>query len=237
MRRFFVVLCLAMLMPVMVATPQPVAATFAYPDCQPQAVPVAPFADTPEHRYFPVTKHSLNFGFKAFWDAHGGLAIFGYPIEEEHSETLPSDTGPRTIQYFERARFEYHPEFKGTPYEVELGLMGREYAGHHGYTGLSATAPAASAFQSPPAPALDPPFQAFWYANGGLPIFGYPISQPFSEYNGNVGKQIVVQYFERARMEVHGELSGSPILLGRLGSEGYGVQGLPCRDPRTGLLA
>jgi hypothetical protein len=29
------------------------------------------------------------------------------------------------VQYFERARFEYHPEFKGTPHEVLLGHLGR----------------------------------------------------------------------------------------------------------------
>jgi hypothetical protein len=32
--------------------------------------------------------------------------------------------GQATIQYFQRARFEYHPEFAGTRYEVELGLLG-----------------------------------------------------------------------------------------------------------------
>jgi hypothetical protein len=31
-----------------------------------------------------------------------------------------------TIQYFERARFEYHPENTGTPYDVLLGLLGSD---------------------------------------------------------------------------------------------------------------
>jgi hypothetical protein len=31
---------------------------------------------------------------------------------------------PRVVQYFERARFEYFPENAGTPYEVQLGLLG-----------------------------------------------------------------------------------------------------------------
>ncbi|CCF84518.1 hypothetical protein NITHO_3510023 [Nitrolancea hollandica Lb] len=30
------------------------------------------------------------------------------------------------MQYFERARFEYHPEFKGTEHEVLLGLLGNQ---------------------------------------------------------------------------------------------------------------
>ncbi len=29
-----------------------------------------------------------------------------------------------TVQYFERARFEHHPEYRGTPAEVLLGLLG-----------------------------------------------------------------------------------------------------------------
>jgi hypothetical protein len=28
------------------------------------------------------------------------------------------------VQYFERNRFEYHPENAGTPYEIQLGLLG-----------------------------------------------------------------------------------------------------------------
>jgi hypothetical protein len=30
------------------------------------------------------------------------------------------------VQYFERARFEYHPEAAGTPGEITLGLLGAE---------------------------------------------------------------------------------------------------------------
>jgi hypothetical protein len=30
----------------------------------------------------------------------------------------------RLVQYFERARFELHPEFAGTSYEVQLGQLG-----------------------------------------------------------------------------------------------------------------
>jgi len=30
------------------------------------------------------------------------------------------------VQYFERQRFEYHPEYGGTRYEVLLGRLGAE---------------------------------------------------------------------------------------------------------------
>jgi hypothetical protein len=46
--------------------------------------------------------------------------MFGYPISEEFTE------GGYIVQYFERARFEWHPENTGTSYEVLLGLLGRE---------------------------------------------------------------------------------------------------------------
>ena len=58
--------------------------------------------------------------FQSFYDANGGLPIFGLPISDEFvADGLH-------VQYFERARFEYHPEFKGTVYETELGLLGRQ---------------------------------------------------------------------------------------------------------------
>jgi hypothetical protein len=59
--------------------------------------------------------------FKRFWEAHNGLYNFGYPISEELSENR------RTVQYFERARFEWHPE-NPEPYHVLLGHLGSELA-------------------------------------------------------------------------------------------------------------
>ncbi|HET7080070.1 MAG TPA: cellulase family glycosylhydrolase [Chloroflexia bacterium] len=85
---------------------------------------IPPFPNRPGHVYFPPTQHSLNSGFLTYWQAHGGLAQFGYPISEEIAEVSPTDGRTYTVQYFERARFEYHPEYAGTPSEVLLGLLG-----------------------------------------------------------------------------------------------------------------
>jgi hypothetical protein len=75
---------------------------------------------------FDQTGHSVAYGFRDFWHEHGGLARFGYPISEEFPEENP-DTGQiHTVQYFERARFEYHPDLAGTPFEVQLGLLIRD---------------------------------------------------------------------------------------------------------------
>ncbi len=74
-------------------------------------------------RFFPETGHNLEGGFLAYWEARGGLAQFGYPLTETIAETL-EDGRQYRVQYFERARFEYHPE-NAAPYDVLLGQFGR----------------------------------------------------------------------------------------------------------------
>ena len=77
------------------------------------------------------TGHWLCNGFRDYWNSHGlefgdrgvsyreSLALFGYPISEEYVDPA---TGT-TMQYFERARLEFHPD-NPAPYKVELGLLG-----------------------------------------------------------------------------------------------------------------
>jgi hypothetical protein len=81
------------------------------------------FVSSPELRYFPVTGFAVGGAFLRFYDQYGGLDAFGYPISEEFDEVLPDGRAYR-VQYFERARFEYHPEHAGTENEVQLGLLG-----------------------------------------------------------------------------------------------------------------
>lgn len=85
-------------------------------------------ADSPNRVFFKETGHWLAYGFKKYWDANGGLWQFGYPISEEFQEKNAQDGQTYTVQYFERARFEYHPEHAGTEFEVLLGHLGRDYA-------------------------------------------------------------------------------------------------------------
>ena len=94
---------------------------------------VAPFASSKDHRYFPETGHGLHFAFLGYWNANGGLAQFGYPISDEIKEVSPTDGKEYTVQYFERARFEYHPEYKGTKAEVLLGLLGANSLKNRGW--------------------------------------------------------------------------------------------------------
>ncbi|MFL5732059.1 MAG: hypothetical protein ACJ78Q_02565, partial [Chloroflexia bacterium] len=88
----------------------------------------------PGVRWFAPTGHTLSGPFLDYWTRYGGLPQFGYPITEEFVEPAGT-TGkqPLVVQYFERSRFEYHPEYKGTPYEILLGLLGNQLAQKKGY--------------------------------------------------------------------------------------------------------
>ena len=63
-------------------------------------------------------------------------------------------------------------------------------------------------------------FLAYWENNGGERVFGLPISPAADMVSPEDGKTYRTQWFERARMEYHPDLpEGSPVVLGRLGSE------------------
>ena len=177
----------------------------------PAAGAIAPLASagpTDGVIFFPETGKTLGHGFRHFWEAQGGLARFGYPLTNEFTER-DADTGEEhTVQYFERARFEYHPERKGTPYETELGLLGRQVtAGRGGERAFQALDPAtdrpddARVFAET-GHSLAGLFRQHWETTGGLMIYGLPISEPFQEAPLPGAEPRLVQYFERARLEI-----------------------------------
>ncbi|HEX2915419.1 MAG TPA: S8 family serine peptidase [Chloroflexia bacterium] len=94
----------------------------------------APYQPPEGSLYFAATGHSLSGPFRQFYEASSGLAIFGYPISEPY-ERVDSKGNRRRVQYFQRARMEYFPEFEGTPYVVQLGLLGQEEAQVNGLLG------------------------------------------------------------------------------------------------------
>src|SRR5438093_13017963 len=61
---------------------------------------------------FPETGKSVCGRFLAYWREHGSLAQQGYPISGQFPETSEIDGKTYTVQYFERAVFEYHPDNK-----------------------------------------------------------------------------------------------------------------------------
>ncbi len=167
-----------------------------------------------QSRYFEDTGHNIVYGFLRYFDANGGVETFGLPLTEEIVR------GGRTVQYFEKARFEYHPEHAGTRYEVQLGLLGDEVT--------AARRPFPRAEPIPREPnhryfpetrqAVHFAFLAYWESQGGLDRFGYPISDEMPE-NGRT-----VQYFQRARFEWYPEFG--EVRLGSIGSELLRQRGL-----------
>jgi polysaccharide biosynthesis protein PslG len=103
---------------------------------EPEFQPLEPFEDNESHRYFNPTGHAVGHGFKTFWERNNGQRNFGYPISrefDERNQPPPAGDGEiHTVQYFERNRFEWHPEHRGTRYEYLLGLLGVEYMQRHG---------------------------------------------------------------------------------------------------------
>ncbi len=185
--------------------------------------PAAPRNSDPNIIYFKETGHNLGYSFRRYWEQNGGLEVFGFPLTEEFVEDSPSEPGKRfTVQYFQRNRFEYHPENRGTKYEVLLGLLGVQLNGDRDFpkTGPVPNTPDRVFFPET-GHTLGGSFYQYWRNNGGLALFGYPISQEFLERNPDDGKTYTVQYFERNRFEYHPENKGTKyeVLLGLLGTE------------------
>ncbi|MDQ5825080.1 MAG: hypothetical protein M3441_12870 [Chloroflexota bacterium] len=78
---------------------------------------------TDNPRYFPETGHTIGGKFRRYWEEHGGLAQQGYPVSEEFTETSALDGKTYTVQYFERAVMELHPENQ-PPHDVLLSQLG-----------------------------------------------------------------------------------------------------------------
>jgi murein DD-endopeptidase MepM/ murein hydrolase activator NlpD len=175
----------------------------------------APNRATPGVLYFAQTGHYLSGKFRQYWESTGGLAQYGYPLTREFTERNPDDGNLYTVQYFERNRFEYHPELAGTPYEVQLGLLGKQYTLGRTFTKSPPFVDTASRrYFSETGHSLSYAFLTYWNTRGGLAIYGYPTSEEIIE------KGYTVQYFERARFEYHPENKGTPyeVQLGLLGS-------------------
>jgi hypothetical protein len=90
--------------------------------------------------WFEATGHNVcdqssGQGFKAYWQSHGlkqsgldayrrSLALFGLPLTAAREEQS-ANGGTLLTQWFERARFEWHPS-NPSEYRVQLGLLGAE---------------------------------------------------------------------------------------------------------------
>jgi hypothetical protein len=172
-------------------------------------------------RTFPETGKTVKGPFMEYWNAHGGLAQQGYPISEEIREHSDTDGKTYTVQYFERAVFELHPENK-PPHDVLLSLLGAlryEQKYPDGAVGQTANSEPNSRLFRETGKRVGGVFRDYWLGNGGLMQQGYPISDELTERSELDGKEYRVQYFERAVFEHHPE-NRPPynVLLSQLGT-------------------
>lgn len=160
--------------------------------------------------FFKETETYVFAPFAEYWAKNGGLPIFGYPITPDFEQN------GRTVQWFERARFELVPTAP-VGQQVTLGLLGLEARNNKIDPALG----------SPPAPdrrffaetghSLGGAFRSYWESHGGLAAFGLPITEEIVE-NGRT-----VQYFERARFELNP--TDQQVQLGQIGRQQWEKSG------------
>jgi len=145
-------------------------------------------AQDPNNQYFPETGHNVQGDFLRFYNAVPNPTIlYGYPITEEFTRK-----DGLQVQYFQRARFEYHPELPNDQRVVLTDLGTQMYTPS---TQLNISNPFACHLYTETNISVCFAFLDFYNQYGGPLQFGYPIS-PFEYHDG-----LIVQYFQRARME------------------------------------
>jgi hypothetical protein len=192
---------------------------------------LAPAAGAPAERCFDATGYCMSGTIKRFWEENGGLAVFGYPLTPLQTETIEGRAAQ--VQWFERHRLELHPE-RPWPATVELGRLGADLLARQDRDLAAApAAPAAAGCRTfaETGRSVCGPVLAAWRAAGieldgrrgksfaeSLALYGLPLTDLQPETLAD-GRTTQVQWFERARFELHPELPGSPVLNGLLGAE------------------
>ena len=163
-------------------------------------------AQSPDFKYFNETKHNVQNEFWAFYESVPDAEfLFGYPLTEEFT----SKDGLH-VQYFQRARFELHPELPPGQ-RVRLTPLG-SLTYQPGGVQLNIQNPMACREYTVTGYQVCFAFLEFFDEHGGVGLFGYPIS-PF-EYQDSM----IVQYFQNARLEWHPwKPEGQRVVVGDLG--------------------
>jgi hypothetical protein len=173
---------------------------------------------------FPPSNACIQGRWKQVWESDGGLAVFGLPLSP------PRQVGSIQVQDFQRFRLEYHPENKA-PYDILFANLGTEL--YHATGGKDA--PAAQSTQ-PGCKWFDDvkhnvcgDFLTYWTTHGrmlgagnpeaaSLALFGTPLDE--ARQTTVNGKQLTVQWFQKARFELHpDEKPEFRVQLGLLGAE------------------
>ena len=157
--------------------------------------------------YFSQTGHNVTGEFWAFYQSVPDAAvIFGTPITEQFQS---ADSSGLSVQYFEKVRFELHPDQPVGQRVVLTPVGSKLYL--KGAPSLNQTTPGACRILNGFGVCYE--FLTFYDAHGGQSRFGNPISSFEFQPDGRL-----VQYFEGARFEWHPDLKpGQNVMLADLG--------------------
>jgi hypothetical protein len=157
--------------------------------------------------YFPQTGHNVTGEFWSFYQSvPDAEVIFGMPITEQFTSR---DGSGLAVQYFEKSRFELHPEMPEGQ-RVQLSPLGTKMY-EPGLPALNLTTPGACRILNGFGICYD--FLAFFDRYGGMERFGNPLSSFEFQPDGRL-----VQYFEKARFEWHPEMAaGQTVALADFG--------------------
>ena len=174
-------------------------------------LPASPLAPAANRQYFPETGHNVSPTFLPFFRQMGGIDRFGLPRTEEMTED------GITVQYFQRARLEYHADRRNTAYEVQISLMGEWLLGPERPPRAEQLAENGTDLRyfDETGHNVRYAFLRYYNTRAGLDSLGYPVTEELQE-NGRP-----VQYFQRARLEYREELKGTrdEVQLGLIGDE------------------
>jgi hypothetical protein len=181
-------------------------------------------------------------GFLSFWEENGGLEVFGYPLTDIRS--VATEDGTFLAQYFERARFESHPE-NAPPYDIQLGRLGVELLAAQGRSvdDFAPEAPIDSCqFWVETEHNVCEPLLTTWRSAGvqldddpalsdaeRLSLWGLPLTGQVAVTTER--GVVLTQWFERARFEQQPDGS---VTIGLLGAELLGTRPavpVPPADP------
>lgn len=162
---------------------------------------------SPSFKYFPDTGHTVSGEMWGYYQSVPNASlVFGSPITEQFNEA-----DGLSVQYFQRARLEFHPE-NPTGERVIISALGPPVYAHTPVHGGVSAAPIGCRFYAETGFSLCYDFLKFFDKNGGEAIFGKPISS-FVFYNDRI-----VQYFEGARFDWYPEYpEGQKVVLAQLG--------------------
>jgi hypothetical protein len=159
---------------------------------------------------FQETGHRVEGEFLDYFEANGGTDAFGLPRTEQFAQD------GLTVQYFQRARMELHPE-REPDERIQLSLLGELLGYKKPAVSASSIIPSASPerrYYAASGHSVSYAFLEYLDSHGGVATLGYPITELQTEEGA------VVQYFQKAKLTWHPENGlSNPVALGNLGDE------------------